>query len=293
MHSPMWWQVRANFKFGNRVSWRFRARWYPQKRGSVLARVASAGSALLRQFEGRVEKLVAAGGSSFFSPHVNVSSARSFFGDRKKFPAINELLQTLCPGAPVDVEDGGCLRDELAYGNHSGILPHTTPILDKIVSDVVVGRALVFDINFVHEILGLRVSPLGVVQEPKFRIIHYLTFAAARRSATAKVAGACRTRVNADTDFGRAPECLLGHVLLEILMRILFLRQLHGESVEIMHCRVDVREAFRQVLIDPSKASVFGYVMGDVVLVVIRSRTLTHARYVPNGFCVASRSGFS
>ena len=59
-------------------------------------------------------------------------------------------------------------------------------------------------------------------------------------------------------------------VLFYILSRILFLRQLNGEDVEIMLCRVDVREAFRQVLVDPSKASVFGYVMGDVVVVDLR-----------------------
>ena len=139
------------------------------------------------------------------------------------------------------------------------------------MSDVVLGRALVFDVRFLHEISGLRVSPLGVVEEPKFRIIHDLTFAAARRFATAqRLEVSRRTSVNADTDFDRAPECLLGHVLFDILSRILFLRQLHGEDVEIMLCRVDVRKAFRQVLVDPSKASVFGYVMGDVVVVDLR-----------------------
>ena len=46
-----------------------------------------------------------------------------------------------------------------------------------------------------------------------------------------------------------------------------FLRQLYGEVVDIMLCRVDGREAFRQVLVDPWKAFVFGYVMRDVVVV--------------------------
>ena len=233
----------------------------PSEKGVSLSKVACAGSALLRRCEGRVEKFVAAGGSSFFSPHVDVSVVRSFFGDEKKFPQIEQLIRALCPGAPVAVAAGGCLEAEVAYGNHSSISAHTSKIMDKIVSDVTLGRALVFDTRFIHEILGLRVSPLGVVEEPKFRIIHDLTFAAAGR-----------TSVNADTDFGRAPECLLGHVLFDILSRILFLRQLHGESVQIMLCRVDVREAFRQVVIDPSRASVFGYVMGDVVVVDLRAQ---------------------
>ena len=46
-------------------------------------------------------------------------------------------------------------------------------------------------------------SPLAVVLEPKFRIIHDLTFA--------RDVG--RTSVTDDTDFSSAPPCELGHVL--------------------------------------------------------------------------------
>ena len=62
-----------------------------------------------------------------------------------------------------------CIRDR-AYGDHSSIRAHTTESPEKIVSDVVLERALVFDVSFLHEISGLRVSPLGVVEEPKFEI---------------------------------------------------------------------------------------------------------------------------
>jgi len=188
-----------------------------------------------------------------------VPAVRSHFGNRKKFPQIKQLLRALSPGVPVDVQAGGCLTDEMAYGNHSSARAHTQQIVDKIVSDVILGRALVFDVAFIREILGLRVSPLGVVEEPKFRIVHDLTFAAAGR-----------TSVNADTDFAQAPECLLGHVLFDILSRIVFLPQLHGDEIEILLCRVDVKDAFRQILVDPSGAAVFGYVMGDEVVVDLR-----------------------
>ncbi|CAB1096713.1 unnamed protein product [Ectocarpus sp. CCAP 1310/34] len=56
---------------------------------------------------------------------------------------------------------------------------YTPQIIDKIVSDVTLGRALVFDVQFIRESLGVRVSPLGVVDDPKFRIIHDRTFTAA------------------------------------------------------------------------------------------------------------------
>ena len=114
------------------------------------------------------------------------------------------------------------------------------------MSDVLLGRAVVFDAELIREVQGVRVSPLGVVDEPKFRIIHDLTFTAGTRSS-----------VNGDTDFSQAPECLLGHVLTDILKRILYLRQMHGVTAEIMLCRIDVKEALRQVLVDPAGAPVF------------------------------------
>ena len=40
--------------------------------------------------------------------------------------------------------------------------------------------------------------------------------------------------------------------------------------MEIIICRVDVKETFRQVPVDPSGASVFGYTMGDQVVVNLR-----------------------
>lgn len=107
----------------------------------------------------------------------------------------------LSPGAPGDVAPGGCLGDEIKYGNHPSTANHAAFNTEKIISDVVLGRALVFDAQLIREILGLRVSPLGVVEEPKFRIIHDLTFAAGMR---------LRTSVNGDTGFGCAPECMLG-----------------------------------------------------------------------------------
>ena len=87
-------------------------------------------------------------------------------------PLIEELIWALCPGAPVDVADARNLQDELEYGSHSSIQAHTAQTMDKIVSDVIFGRTLVFKAKLINETLGLRVSPLGVVEEPKFRIIN-------------------------------------------------------------------------------------------------------------------------
>ena len=48
----------------------------------------------------------------------------------------------------------------------------------------------------------------------------------------------------------------------DVLLRVLFLRQKHGPAARIVLCRFDVKDAFRQVFVDPVVASVFGYAMG-------------------------------
>ena len=225
-----------------------------------LDQVASVGSSLLRLCGGSVASFTGAVAPSVFASHIHLDVVRHWFGAIKKFPAIRQLLHVLSPGAPVGVARGGDLHAELAYGNHPSVASHELAIHKKVCSDVVHGRALVFDLLSAVDIVGLRVSPLAVILEPKLRIVHDLSFASAGG----------RTSVNSDTDFSSAPPCELGHVLREVLLRVLFLRQTHGRSARIVLCRVDVKEAFRQVLVDPVGASVFGYVTGGRVVVDLR-----------------------
>ena len=127
-------------------------------------------------------------------------------------------------------------------------------------ADAPFGHALAFDLGSAAEIRGLRVAPLAVVLEPKFRIVHYLKFARAGEG----------TSVNDDTMFSSAPTCELGSVLRDVLMRVLLLRQSHGADARIVLCRIDVKDAFRQVPVDPAGAPVFGYVAGGHVVVDLR-----------------------
>ena len=76
-----------------------------------------------------------------------------------------------------------------------------------------------------------------------------------------------RTNVNGHTDLDKAPSCELGHLLRDVLVRFLFLLQRRGSRPRIHLCRVDVKEPFRQVLVDPAGAPKFGYVfVNDVVI---------------------------
>ena len=55
--------------------------------------------------------------------------------------------------------------------------PHAEDNAKKVVNGVVKGHSLVINANLIHEIQVIRLSPLGVVEEAKFRIIHDLKFA--------------------------------------------------------------------------------------------------------------------
>ena len=222
--------------------------------------LASVSSSLLRQCQGSTALLTSTIGPSLFSPHINVATVRHWSGSVNQFPSISLLLRVLAPGAPVGVSGGGDLTSEIAYGNHLGIAQHDVEIHKRICEDVVYGRALVFDLRFDGNFLGLRISPLSVVLEPKFRIIHDLTFARAGG----------RTSVNVYTDFDSAPPSELGHVLREVILQVMVLRQTHGSSARIILCRVDVKYVFRQVLVDPAGAPAFGNELSDCVVVDLR-----------------------
>ena len=96
--------------------------------------------------------------------------------------------------------------------------------------------------------------------KPKFRIIHDLTYARAGVHAS----------VNDDIDFSSAPCGELVHVLRDVLLLVLSLRKMHSPVARIVLCRVDVKDAFRQVLVDPVRAPVFRYAMGEYVVVDLR-----------------------
>ena len=200
-----------------------------------LDRVAGVGTALLRRCQGSIASFVATVGPSRLPPHICPDTVRHWYGTIKRFPAINQLLRVLSPGRPVCFDRGWGLPIALDYGHHPSALPHAGAILEKVCADVSFGRALVFDLGSAAEIRGLRISPLPVVLEHKFRIVHDLTFARVGE----------RTSVNNGYNYLSPPTCEIGSVLRAVLMRVLLLRQSHGADARIVLCRGDVKDAFR------------------------------------------------
>ena len=193
-------------------------------------------------------------------PHIFILTSFVIGLISSRTPLVLISCSVLWHRAPRCVVRGGNLIADLAYGNHPVVATHAVGVHQTISADVVHGCALVFKLGSASGIPGFRVSPLAVVLEPTFRIIHDLTFARAGDHSS----------VNDDTDFSSAPSCELGLMLRDVLLRLLFLRKLRGPTARTVLCRVDVKDAYRQVLVDPVGMPVFGYAVGVYVVVDLR-----------------------
>ena len=59
-------------------------------------------------------------------------------------------------------------------------------------------------------------------------------------------------------------------MLRDVLLTVLYLRQRHGPGARIVLSRIDVKQAYRQIPVDPEGASVFGYIIGSLAVVDLR-----------------------
>lgn len=108
-----------------------------------------------------------------------------------------------------------------------------------------------------REIKRLRISQLGAVEGSKLRAIHDLSFSPACDWMS----------VNHLTDHEKAPRLGLGHILRHVLTPIMSLRQRFGPSAHIVLSKADVKDAFRQIRVNPASAPVFGFKLGEIVVV--------------------------
>ena len=170
----------------------------------------------------------------------------------------------------MDIRTGDDLASELAYGNHRSAAKYGEEAIAKAVADFALGRAIVFPVTRAKDIVGLRISPLEVVEEEeKLRVIHDLIFcgnkadergrkASGEMKSTAIPETGARS-VNEDTDWEKVPKCAMAGVMTEISARILGLRANFGTQKRILLQKLDVRSAVRQVGIAPGGAAAFAY----------------------------------
>ena len=70
-------------------------------------------------------------------------------------------------GVPVNILPGGDLTKVLAHENRSGVGKFDEIVWEKALADVEGGKAIVFPKQQAGQVPGLRVSPIGIVEEHK------------------------------------------------------------------------------------------------------------------------------
>ena len=76
--------------------------------------------------------------------------------------------------------------------------------------------------------------------------------------------------VNSTTDWDEIPTCALAGVMHEVVQGVLGLRFKFGDRARILIQKMDVKNAFREIPVDPDGARVFGYVLGEFLFVDLR-----------------------
>ena len=172
---------------------------------------------------------------------------------------------------PGEIWAGGNLESELEYGNHTSAAKHGEIVFKKAATDLTIGWTIVLRVTKAKEIRGLRISPVVAMgKKEKLRVTHELTFGCrvtvpGKRRAEGQEASL--ESVNADTDRHKIPEWRLAGVITHIITRILGLRAKFGTQKRILLQKMDVKSAFRQVVVAPDRAVAFAYHLEDLMFV--------------------------
>ena len=182
-----------------------------QSTRTALGKVADRSMQLLQGHDGHFESMFDTL-QTLPIPRIDAEQIRRWFGEMKEFPNTDLLVQIISEGAPVAVTEKGDLRAATEYGNHNSVRRFSPEILAKIREDVWMVRAFVFPREEVTKIAGTRVSPMTMtVSTSKVRICHDLSNAVSGRG------------INEDTDTSAVPGGKIGHVLWDVIWRILYL----------------------------------------------------------------------
>ena len=177
-----------------------------------------------------------------------------FFGEQHNIDQFARLEQIARVGVPMDVGLGGNLELELAQGNHSSAEKHAAEVWKKAVGDVPTGRAIMMPVRLARTVRGLRINPVGVVDEKgKRRIAHDSAY-----SGEPEGEGRRGRPVNETMYWDQIPECHLADVMRQIVRRVLGLRTRFERGRKILIQKMDVKSTFRQVGVDPAEATNFG-----------------------------------
>lgn len=141
---------------------------------AVLAHAECVNLVRAKELFGEVVQIL---GGALLAPHLYQRRIEEFLGECHRFPVMEKPSWIAGVVVSVAVDPGRDSAKELAYGNHRSTERLSEEVWEKMTGDVVAGKAIAFPVAQARGIIGLRFSPLGVVQEKdKRRIVYDLTF---------------------------------------------------------------------------------------------------------------------
>ena len=125
--------------------------------------IAGTAGVILSQEGGHLGSVVQEVGGTLFAIYMDSERIRAFFGRRRKVKSAEMLGKTAREGVPAEIGAAGNLESKLEYGNYRSASKHGEEVLKKAVTDVVIGRTIVFPVRQAQEIRLRQFSPVGVV----------------------------------------------------------------------------------------------------------------------------------
>ena len=229
----------------------------------IIGDLANTCTELVRLHGGKLGDVAKGIGGTLVSPPLDVRGVEQYFGNLKRFPAIDDLLEIVANGVPArTTREETDLDKALQYGNHRSVGEHLPRIWEKLFDDVRRNRCLVLNRAAAAEVAGIRIAPLAAVVTNKVRIINDFSF-------DPTTARGVQGGLNRDTLKDEIPRCLCGKALPKFLAEITSLRVKYPDK-RILMSKADVSDAFRNVRVAPDQAQNFCYVLDDVLVADLR-----------------------
>ena len=106
-----------------------------QEREKLLHKLANICTAMIREKHGVVGDVARLIRGSLVAPPIDPVHIQRYFGDLKRFEAVNELVVIVTGGEPVNaVASGADMESPFQYGNHSSVTEHLSEIWKKSAS---------------------------------------------------------------------------------------------------------------------------------------------------------------
>ena len=198
----------------------------------------------------------------YLGPHLDVDKIKQAAAGADR---LDDLLAMAAGGlvpptrqAPVNN------AARLQRGNLHTALLNSAAVFERLLIDAGLGRVALVPISMAEDIVNLIVGPVGVVdQGDKKRMFNHHSYSGWMPDGSPDLS------VNDRTDSAGLPPCDIGTVFFEICLAAYALRQRYPDKV-LLGRKIDIKDAFRQLLMHPAYAPMFAYRWGENLVLDLR-----------------------